>query len=144
MAQRDYLVIYEEPDEDGLPSDDSLVLDIEASRAPTLGELDVEQDLDLELTNKTNWFGTLGFAVALLGGLLGAVLMAFFASYYPVDWYGAPPQRIRTMILLSVLALAFMITGTILTHYGRRIQARGNLSAVRIVEKLPQNRARLG
>ena len=48
---------------------------------------------------------------------------------------------VRTLILLAVLAVAMMIAGTVLTHYGRRIQARSELSDVRIVEKAPQAKA---
>ncbi|MFO1534343.1 MAG: hypothetical protein ABR586_01625, partial [Thermoplasmatota archaeon] len=62
--ERDYLVIYEEPDPYGLPSDDVLVLDIDA-RTPRRGEVDVQQKLDLELTNSTSRLGTAGFATTM-------------------------------------------------------------------------------
>lgn len=138
--ERDYLVIYEEPDPYGLPSDDVLVLDIDA-RTPRRGEVDVQQKLDLELTNTTSRLGTAGFAATMVGCLLGLVLMVAFAVIYPQDWYSGSATTVRTMILLSVLTIALMIGGTVLTHYGRRIQARSKLSDVRIIEKASQNRA---
>jgi hypothetical protein len=138
--ERDYLVIYEEPDPFGLPSDDVLVLDIDA-RTPKRGEVDVQQKLDLELTNTTSRLGTAGFATTMAGCLLGVVLMVMFAFIYPDDWYSGSATTVRTMILLSVLTIAMMIAGTVLTHYGRRIQARSKLSDVRIIEKASQNRA---
>ncbi|MEA3144168.1 MAG: hypothetical protein QOG31_1492 [Thermoplasmata archaeon] len=138
--ERDYLVIYEEPDPFGLPSDDVLVLDIDA-RTPKRGEVDVQQKLDLELTNSTSRLGTAGFGLSMLGCLLGVVLMVMFAVIYPDDWYSGSATTVRTMILLSVATIALMIAGTVLTHYGRRIQARSKLSDVRIIEKASQNRA---
>lgn len=138
--ERDYLVIYEEPDPYGLPSDDVLVLDIDA-RTPRRGEVDVQQKLDLELTNTTSRLGTAGFATAMLGCLLGVVLMVAFAIIYPQDWYSGSAATVRTMILLSVATIALMIVGTVLTHYGRRIQASSRLSDVRIIEKQSQSRA---
>ena len=139
--ERDYLVIYEEPDPYGLPSDDVLVFDIDA-RTPKRGAVDVQQKLDLELTNTTSRLGTAGFAVAMLGCVLGVVLMVMFAIIYPEDWYKAGgATTVRSMILLSVLTIALMIAGTVLTHYGRRIQARSRLSDVRIIEKASQNHA---
>jgi hypothetical protein len=141
-GERDYLVIYEEPDPYGLPSDDVLVLDIDA-RTPKRGEVDVQQKLELELTNTTSRLGTAGYATTLVGCVLGIILMIAFATLYPADWY--PPSgsanTVRAMILLSVLTIALMIAGTVLTHYGRRIQARSRLSDVRIIEKASQNRA---
>lgn len=138
--ERDYLVIYEEPDPYGLPSDDVLVLDIDA-RSPKRGQVDVQQKLDLELTNTTSRLGTLGFATTMLGCVLGIGLMVMFAIIYPQDWYSGSASTVRTMILLSVLTIALMIVGTVMTHYGRRIQARSRLSDVRIIEKASQNRA---
>lgn len=138
--ERDYLVIYEEPDPYGLPSDDVLVLDIDA-RTPKRGEVDVQQKLDLELTNSTSRLGTAGFATTMLGCLLGVVLMVAFAVIYPQDWYTGSPGTVRAMILLSVATIALMIVGTVLTHYGRRIQASSRLSDVRIIEKQSQSRA---
>jgi hypothetical protein len=138
--ERDYLVIYEEPDPYGLPSDDVLVLDIDA-RTPKRGEVDVQQKLDLELTNTTSRLGTAGFAASMVGCLLGVGLMVAFAIIYPKDWYSGSASTVRAMILLSVLTIAMMIGGTVLTHYGRRIQARSKLSDVRIIEKASQNRA---
>ncbi|HEX2066444.1 MAG TPA: hypothetical protein VHI93_06500, partial [Candidatus Thermoplasmatota archaeon] len=139
---RDYLVIYEEPDPYGLPSDDVLVLDIDA-RTPKRGEVDVQQKLDLELTNTTSRLGTVGFATTMAGCLLGLSLMVAFALLYPQDWYGGSASTVRTMILLSVACIALMIVGTVLTHYGRRIQASSRLSDVRIIEKASQARAQL-
>ena len=49
--ERDYLVIYEEPDPYGLPSDDTLVLDIEESNA-VRPEVDVRQKLDTAVRQK--------------------------------------------------------------------------------------------
>jgi hypothetical protein len=138
--ERDYLVIYEEPDPYGLPSDDVLVLDIDA-RTPKRGEVDVQQKLDLELTNTTSRLGTAGFATTMVGCLLGIGLMIAFAVIYPQDWYSGSAGTVRTMILLSVATIALMIAGTVLTHYGRRIQASSRLSDVRIIEKASQSRA---
>lgn len=148
MAERDFLVIYEETDPDGLPTNDSLVLDIEAGRPPALGELDVEQNLDLQLTNTTNVAGKVGFVLSCLGALLGAGLMAVFSMSYPAEWYDetgnvANTTLVRNMVVLSILCLLVLVVGTILTHYGRRIQASGSLSGVRIVEKTSQSRVRL-
>src|SRR5207253_2362135 len=105
--ERDYLVIYEEPDPFGLPSDDVLVLDIDA-RTPKRGEVDVQQKLDLELTNTTSRLGSIGFGLSMLGCLLGVVLMVMFAIIYPDDWYSGSATTVRTMILLSVLTIALM------------------------------------
>jgi hypothetical protein len=138
--ERDYLVIFEEPDPYGLPSDDSLVLDIETQNPSPRGEVDVRQKLDLDLTNTTNWMGTLGFVTTMVGALLGVGLMIGFTAIYPDNWYSSP-NSVRIMILLSVLCLALMIAGVVLTHYGRRIQARGVLRDMRIVEKTSQPRA---
>ncbi len=147
MSDRDYLVIYEETDPDGLPTDDGLVLDIESGKSPNLGELDVEQNVSLELSNTRNRVGTAGFSLACLGSALGVGLMGAFAWSYPGDWYSvsgrvAQSGLVQNLILLSILCLLLLVAGTVLTHYGRRIQARGNLSRVRIVEKTPHARAR--
>jgi len=139
--ERDYLVIYEEPDPYGLPADDTLVLDIEQGNQAR-PEVDVRQKVAVELTNTTSRLGTFGFALCSVGAALGAILAIAFAVIFPQDWYGHDDVN-RTVILLSGLSLVLMIVGTVLTHYGRRIQARGRLSDVRIVEKAPQSTARL-
>jgi hypothetical protein len=141
--ERDYLVIFEEPDPYGLPADDTLVLDIEQ---PNMArpEVDVQQKVAIELTNTTSRVGTLGIWTTGAGGLLGAVLMVLFALLYPHDLIGEGSHgTMRAMILASVLSLVLMVAGTMLTHYGRRIQARGRLSDVRIIEKAPHSKAHL-
>lgn len=146
--ERDFLVIYEEDDE-GLPGDDHLVLDIESPQSPSRGELDVKQRLDLELSNTTSQKGTMGFILTCIGAVLGLGLIAFFLASYPDQWYnqangalvrGGP---IKPTLLVGIVTILVLLVGTILTHYGRRIQARGNLSQVRIVEKTSQNKAQL-
>ncbi len=139
--QRDFLVVVEEPDPYGLPADDALILDIEAAMAKR-GQVDVQQKLALELTNTTSRLGTFGFLTTCVGSILGAILLIAFAVLYPDQWYdlGGAIERnatVKSFILLSMLAAALMVTGTVLTHYGRRIQARGNLSDVRLVEREP-------
>src|SRR5205085_10668502 len=101
----------------------------------------------LHLTNTTNMLGTVGFTTTLLGALLAVGLMVYFAIQYPSSWYSATGAisdfgQVRTMILLAVLALLTMIVGTMMTHYGKRIQARGSLSDVRIIEKTPQSQVK--
>ncbi|MES2154298.1 MAG: hypothetical protein V4510_04105 [bacterium] len=135
---RDYLVIYEETDPDGLPADDVLVLDIESSQQQR-GEMDVQQKLDIGLTNTTSRAGTAGFIITVLGSVLGASLLVYFASIYPAEWYRGG-SAVRTTIALATISLILLVVGTILTHYGRRIKARGELKDVRIVEKESQQK----
>ncbi|MFO1533194.1 MAG: hypothetical protein ABR562_05795 [Thermoplasmatota archaeon] len=139
--ERDYLVIYEEPDPYGLPADDTLVLDIQQP-TQTRPEVDVQQKVTFELTNTTSRLGTFGFGVTCCGAVVAVLLMALFAAYYPDQWNDSAGTR-RTVLFLSVLTIMLLVGGTVLTHYGRRIQARGRLSDVRIVEKTAQNKARL-
>ncbi len=134
---RDYLVIYEETDPDGLPADDTLVLDIE-SASNQRGEMDVQQKLDIGLTNTTSRAGTAGFIITTIGSLLGIGLLIYFATIYPDQWYGGGASVVRSTIGGATLALVLLVVGTILTHYGRRIKARGELKDVRIVEKESQ------
>jgi hypothetical protein len=148
-GQRDYLVVYEEPDPDGLPTDDSLLLDIDAGQPVSLGEVDLEQKLDLELSNNTNRTGTVGFGLACLGALIALSACVMFAVSYPDPWYttsGAlsDTRMIPATLVVGVLGALTMLAGVMLTHYGRRIQARGNLSRMRIVEKSFQPRVALG
>jgi uncharacterized membrane protein len=148
-GQRDYLVIYEEPDPDGLPADDALLLDIDAGQPVSLGEVDLEQKLDLELSNNTNSTGTVGFGLAILGALVAVVACIMFAVSYPDPWYTTSGAlsgtgMIPATLIVGVLGALTMLVGVILTHYGRRIQARGNLSRMRIVEKSFQPRVALG
>jgi hypothetical protein len=149
QPERDYLVIYEEPDPDGMPHDDGLLLDIDAGQPVSLGEVDLEQKLDLELSNNTNRTGTVGFVLAIVGAFIGLVANIVFAVSYPDPWYETDGNlsgtgRIPATLLIGVAAALTMLTGVILTHYGRRIQARGNLSRMRIVEKSFQPRVGLG
>ncbi|HUR26532.1 MAG TPA: hypothetical protein VM327_11015 [Candidatus Thermoplasmatota archaeon] len=149
QPQRDYLVIYEEPDPDGLAHDDSLLLDIDAGQPVSLGEVDLEQKLDLELSNNTNAMGTVGFILACLGALVAVVACIMFAVAYPDPWYTSSGQLSSTnlipgTLIVGVLGALTMLAGVMLTHYGRRIQARGNLSRMRIVEKSFQPRVALG
>jgi len=149
QPERDYLVIYEEPDPDGLPADDSLLLDIDAGQPVSLGEVDLEQKLDLELSNNTNRTGTVGFATACVGALIALIACIMFAVSYPDPWYTTSGElsgtgRIPATLLVGVVGALTMLAGVILTHYGRRIQARGNLSRMRIVEKSFQPRVALG
>ncbi|MEA3136996.1 MAG: hypothetical protein QOJ26_1879 [Thermoplasmata archaeon] len=149
QPQRDYLVIYEEPDPDGLSHDDSLLLDIDAGQPVSLGEVDLEQKLDLELSNNTNATGTVGFALACLGALVAIIACIMFAVSYPDPWYTTSgrlsgTKMIPGTLIVGVLGALTMLAGVILTHYGRRIQARGNLSRMRIVEKSFQPRVGLG
>lgn len=139
--ERDYLVVFEEPDPYGLPSDDVLVLDIDTQR-PQRPEVDVQQKLDLELTNTTSRLGTFGFVVNLVGAAIGVILMIIFPLVYPQDLNSGNASVMRFVILTAVFSVALMIAGTVLTHYGRRIQARGQLSDVRIIEKSSQNRVK--
>jgi uncharacterized membrane protein len=146
---RDYLVIYEEPDPDGMPTDDSLLLDIDAGQPVSLGEVDLEQKLDLELSNNTNSTGTVGFALACVGALVAVVACIMFGTSYPDPWYTTSgslsgTSMIPATLIVGVLGALTMLVGVILTHYGRRIQARGNLSRMRIVEKSFQPRVALG
>ncbi|MEA3190878.1 MAG: hypothetical protein QOD77_1460 [Thermoplasmata archaeon] len=136
----DYLVIYEEPDPDGLPADDVLVLDIETHQQ-TRGEVDVQQKVDLELANTTSRLGTVGFATTILGALAGIATLVTFAYVYPDRYYlatGVDNGAVRLIVVMATVSLLLLVVGTILTHYGRRIRARGKLSDVRIVEKSPQ------
>jgi hypothetical protein len=149
QPERDYLVIYEEPDPDGLPADDALLLDIDAGQPVSLGEVDLEQKLDLELSNNTNRTGTVGFVAAIVGALIAVIACILFAVSYPDPWYTANgdlsgTRRIPATLLIGVIGALTMLTGVMLTHYGRRIQARGNLSRMRIVEKSFQPRVALG
>ena len=149
QPQRDYLVIYEEPDPDGLSHDDSLLLDIDAGQPVSLGEVDLEQKLDLELSNNTNAMGTIGFVLACLGALIAVIACIMFAVSYPDPWYTtsgrlSDTRLIPGTLIVGVLGALTMLAGVILTHYGRRIQARGNLSRMRIVEKSFQPRVALG
>jgi hypothetical protein len=149
QPERDYLVIYEEPDPDGMSHDDSLLLDIDAGQPVSLGEVDLEQKLDLELSNNTNAMGTIGFVLACLGALIAVVACIMFAVSYPDPWY-TPSGRLSDTrlipgtLIVGVLGALTMLAGVMLTHYGRRIQARGNLSRMRIVEKSFQPRVALG
>lgn len=149
QGERDYLVVFEEPDPDGMPTDDGLLLDIDAGQPVSLGEVNLEQKLDLELSNNTNWVGRLGFMLACFGALIGLGVVVFFGATYPEDWYtadGAPAEGsiLPGTALVAVLAVLVELSGVVLTHYGRRIQARGNLSRMRIVEKAFQPRVALG
>ena len=149
QEERDYLVVYEEPDPDGLPTDDGLVLDVDAGQPVSLGEVNLEQKLDLELSNNTNWVGRLGFVLSIVGAVIALIACATFASAYPDPWYTtsgdlSDTKLIPTTLLLGVAGALCMLAGVILTHYGRRIQARGNLSRMRIVEKAFQPRVALG
>lgn len=141
--ERDYLVIFEEADTDGLPTDDTLVLDIESPAQKQRGEMDVQQKLDIGLTNTTSRLGTAGFVVTILGTALAAVLMVWFAMVYPGQWYDSKGAvntgLVRSVALLAVIAVLMLVVGTIMTHYGRRIKARGELRDVRIVEKESQS-----
>lgn len=149
QEERDYLVVFEEPDPDGLPVEDGLVLDIDAGNPVSLGEVSLEQKLDLELNNNTTWVGKLGFIVAVLGSLFGVATCVWFMVIYPSQWYlpdgsVSGSWKIPATALLAVGAFLMMLAGVVMTHYGRRIQARGNLSRMRIVEKAFQPRVALG
>jgi hypothetical protein len=149
QPQRDYLVIYEEPDSDGLPHDDGLLLDIDAGQPVSLGEVDLEQKLDLELSNNTNAMGTVGFVLAIIGAVIAVIACIMFAVAYPDPWYTTSGRLSDTgmipgTLIVGVLGALTMLAGVMLTHYGRRIQARGNLSRMRIVEKSFQPRVGLG
>jgi hypothetical protein len=144
---KDYLVVYEEPDQDGLPTEDGLLLDIDAGQPVSLGELDVEQKLDLELANQTNWVGRLGFVLSVIGALIGFGVLAYIGTTYPDEWYDEgilDTSKMAQTAPAAVLALLCLLIGVIMTHYGRRIQARGNLSRIRIVEKAFQPRVAVG
>lgn len=149
QEERDYLVVYEEPDTDGLPTEDNLLLDIDAGQPVSLGEVNLEQKLDLELSNNTNWVGKLGFVLAIVGAIIGFSVLIFFGTTYPERWYdeqGNPAEGsiLPGTALVGVIAVLMQLAGVVLTHYGRRIQARGNLSRMRIVEKAFQPRVALG
>jgi hypothetical protein len=149
QEERDYLVVYEEPDTDGLPTEDNLLLDIDAGQPVSLGEVNLEQKLDLELSNNTNWVGRLGFVLAIVGAIIGFSVLIFFGTTYPERWYddqGNPAEGsiLPGTALVGVIAVLMQLAGVVLTHYGRRIQARGNLSRMRIVEKAFQPRVALG
>lgn len=149
QEERDYLVVYEEPDPDGMPTEDGLLLDIDAGQAVSLGEVNLEQKLDLELNNNATWVGRLGFGLAVLGALFGVGTCIWFWTIYPQEWYldnGAVSGswKVPATALFAVGSFLLMLAGVVLTHYGRRIQARGNLSRMRIVEKAFQPRVALG
>ncbi|MEK6986130.1 MAG: hypothetical protein AABX89_07095 [Candidatus Thermoplasmatota archaeon] len=138
-GQRDFLVVFEEPDPYGLPSEDALILDIESS-SNRRGQVDVQQKLALQLTNTTSRLGTFGFILSSLGALMGLLLLLTFVLVYPQDWYTAEgavqtTAIVKSLILLAILDVLLLVGGTVLTHYGRRIQARGALSDVRLVER---------
>jgi len=135
---RDYLVIYEEADPDGLPADDVLVLDIE-SQSNQRGEMDVQQKVDIGLTNTTSRAGTAGFIINVIGSLLGVGVLIAFAMLYPDQWYRGG-GAVRSIISLATLTIILLVAGTILVYYGRRIKVRGELKDVRIVEKEPQQK----
>lgn len=149
QEERDYLVVYEEPDPDGMAMEDPLVLDIDAGSPVTLGEVNLEQKLDLELNNNTTWVGKLGFILAVIGAVFAIGTCLWFWAVYPEEWYVPDGSvsgswKVPATALFAVLSFLMMLAGVILTHYGRRIQARGNLSRMRIVEKAFQPRVALG
>ena len=140
-GQRDFLVVFEEPDPYGLPADDALILDIE-SEVVKRGQVDVQQKLDLALTNTTSRLGTFGFILSCVGALLGAILLILFAVNYPAGWYnanGAVESNlfVKGTLFMAIVTTLILVAGTVLTHYGRRIHARGSLSDVRLVEREP-------
>lgn len=149
QGERDYLVVYEEPDPDGMAMEDGVVLDIDAGSPVSLGEVNLEQKLDLELNNNTTWVGKLGFILAVVGAVFAIATCIWFWVVYPEQWYVANGEvsgdwKVPATALFAVISFLLMLAGVILTHYGRRIQARGNLSRMRIVEKAFQPRVALG
>ncbi len=149
QGERDYLVVYEEPDPDGMAMEDGVVLDIDAGSPVSLGEVNLEQKLDLELNNNTTWVGRLGFILAVVGAAFATATCIWFWVVYPEQWYVANGEvsgdwKVPATALFAVSSFLLMLAGVILTHYGRRIQARGNLSRMRIVEKAFQPRVALG
>lgn len=145
--ERDYLVIYEEPDPYGLPTDETLILGIQEKRR-RLPQVDVRHRVDLHLSNTTNKLGTIGFIVTVLGAVLGVVAILVFATSYPDQWYDDERQLqvsnlAQILTPLGAVATLTMIVGALMTHYGKRIEARGNLAAVRIIEKSPHNRIQI-
>src|SRR5688572_21753005 len=108
QPQRDYLVIYEEPDPDGMSHDDSLLLDIDAGQPVSLGEVDLEQKLDLELSNNANAMGTIGFVLACIGALVAVIACIMFAVSYPDPWYTTSGRLSGTNLIPGTLIVGVL------------------------------------
>jgi MFS family permease len=137
MPEQEYLVFVEEDDEGY--NDDRLVLHVGAKgRTRHLSDLEIQPEIEVEVLNRGSNLATIGLACTFFGALAGLAAIVVFAMYYPDGWrlddgsYAAAPWFTA---LLGSLAALVLLVGAVLTPIGRRIEARGILRRVRVVEK---------
>lgn len=134
-ATGDFLVIYED-DADG--PDEPFVLDMHRKAAPR-GEVEIDHDIRLGVTNTSSRVGTTGFTITIVGALVALGFMIAFGLGYPDNWFGAgdvPKEGgfVTAVMATALVGFVLMFAGTVLTHYGRRIRATGSLENIRVVQ----------
>lgn len=144
-AENEYLVFVEE-DDDGTVEEDRLVLAV--ARQHALGEIQVHPEIEVDLRSTATPTSTGGLASSLFGALLGLTALGMFIATYPQRWYDGGRLLVEDPLIWfnAVFAVAggmFLIIGTVLTHYGQRLQASGHLRRLRIVEQATGRSANL-
>lgn len=140
----DFLVVYEE-DDDGTPVRDTVLLPRAArtgdGRAPAGATgLELEQDLQVELQNRSGGLAHAGLAASIVGAILALAALGTFAAVFPQSWYGADGLvrgggLVRGVLVAALVGFLLLLAGAVTTVYGRRIQATGRLERLRVLQR---------
>ncbi|MGB0652581.1 MAG: hypothetical protein ACPGQL_05225 [Thermoplasmatota archaeon] len=144
--ERDYLILYEEPDEGEV--EDRLTVNVEASAADLQGSVDVQTDFGVESVEKANALGLIGLIVAVVGAVMGIAAVIWFGVAYPDAWYGddgTPPETgvQRSIAVLASLSFIVLMAGNLMTYYGRTTKSDAVLNQFALVEHVPKSQLRL-
>ncbi len=132
MSEREFLVFYE----DDQPEEE-LVLDIHTVRSAFASQLDIEADMGLNVRNVAGRTGRIGITLSTIGLACGLLAALLFSLRYPAEWTTTGSSATMVVNVFAVLGMIGLISGTVLTIVGRKIEAEGLLHGIHLVERRP-------
>jgi hypothetical protein len=133
LSERDFLLIYEDGEEDG-EAHDEVFVDIDVHSEPVRNT--IEAEFGARVTNRAGKLAVTGLVITLVGAIVMVAATVLFTVNYPDAWYpvGAGDEElIRFITAIGLLGGLLLIVGNLLVGFGRQLHAQGVLHTLRFV-----------